>query len=405
MFGDIEFSLMAILANHPELVTLTNITAEMFEEREYSTIFKILKMTRKFDPVQFIEQGYSNFEMLIKILDGLVIESAYEENFRFFEKKIIGAYKTKELANLNYLLQIREIDYDEYKKRFQELAAIHESNAESYVITNEQLDDSLQDSISKINFKNFAKLGRLLNLESNDLITIAGASGFGKSALLLNLAADLIENQHCVQYYNLEMAHRKMLQRLIAIMTRIPIKKLLAKEYNHEQEQYVLESRNKLITSQMKVFSGSLTLERMRKLIIRNLQKGKQNVVFIDHVMLVGVGNRNYNTSEYNRVTYVMQELRKLCLEHNVLIFIASQIDRTSARENKITINSLKSSGEIENSSTHVILLYENLNLKDELDLRNPTKHVFLDVGKNRNNAVARISADFHLINQKFYEK
>lgn len=405
MFNDIEYSMMAILANHPELVNITTLTPEMFENREYSKVFTILKKIKKFDPVKFLENGYTNLEMLVTIIDGLVLESTYEDNFRFYEKKMIDAYKTRELATINYKLQSSQLDYEGYDKRFKELSAIQCSNSETYNITAKEIDDCLIEGDAKITFASFSKLSRLLNLETNDLVTVAGTSGFGKSALLLNIAVDLLDQRYKVQYYNLEMSHKKMLQRMIAIMTKIPIKNLLSKTYSQEQGSFIQTSKNRLVNAKFMAYSGSATFERLKSLIVRNIEKGKQNVVFIDHVMLIGVENRNYNTSEYNRITYVMQELRKICLEYNVLIFIASQVDRTSAKENKITINSLKSSGEIENSSTHVILLYEDTSASQEMDVRNPIKNVYMDVGKNRNNSIARISAEFYPVNQKFYEK
>ncbi len=405
MFNDIEYSIMAILANHPELVNITTLTPDMFENKEYSRIFDILKKIKKFDPVKFLEHGYTNLETLVTIIDGLVLESTYEDNFRFFEKKMIDSYKTRELAAINFQLQMKKLDYDGYHKRFKELAAIQGSNTETYTITAKEIDECLVEGDAKILFASFSKLGRLLNLETNDLVTVAGTSGFGKSALLLNIAMDLLDKRFKVQYYNLEMSHKKMLQRMIAIMTKIPIKNLLSKTYSKEQGSFIQNSKNRLVDAKFMAYSGSATFERLKSLIVRNIEKGKQNVVFIDHVMLIGVENRNYNTSEYNRITYVMQELRKICLEYNILIFIASQVDRTSAKENKITINSLKSSGEIENSSTHVILLYEDTSASQEVDVRNPIKHVYIDVGKNRNNSIARIQAEFYPVNQKFYEK
>ena len=85
-----------------------------------------------------------------------------------------------------------------------------------------------------------------------------------------------------------------------------------------------------------------------------------------------------------------------------MLVFIASQCDRSSLRNGKITLHSLKDSGEIENSSTHVILLYESDDKQTDFEF---CTNVIIDIAKNRNNFTYKIPVNFIKNKQLFFEK
>lgn len=88
-------------------------------------------------------------------------------------------------------------------------------------------------------------------------------------------------------------------------------------------------------------------------------------------------------------------------MRYNVLIFIGSQFARDPLKKDDLNMFSLKGSGEVENSSTHVILLYE--------DTEEPLKgkdivNVKVDVVKNRNYYAFDLSMTFDKSRQFFDE-
>ena len=96
-----------------------------------------------------------------------------------------------------------------------------------------------------------------------------------------------------------------------------------------------------------------------------------------------------------------MKELRKLCRKYNVLVFVASQCNRSALNNGVLTMHSLKDSGEVENSSTHVILLYEDQNREKEFEL---IKNITADIAKNRNNYTFKMPMTFVGEKQLFAE-
>ena len=79
------------------------------------------------------------------------------------------------------------------------------------------------------------------------------------------------------------------------------------------------------------------------------------------------------------------------------MVFVASQCNRSALNNGVLTMHSLKDSGEVENSSTHVILLYEDQNREKEFEL-------IKNIAKNRNNYTFKMPMTFVGEKQLFAE-
>ena len=99
-----------------------------------------------------------------------------------------------------------------------------------------------------------------------------------------------------------------------------------------------------------------------------------------------------------------MKEIRSMALDNNLIVFIASQFDRSSIKSDNLTMSSLKSSGEIENSSTHVLLLKESK--ERETSDKSIYQEVMIDIVKNRNGQLRKLDHyTFVKEKQRFNEK
>ena len=232
-------------------------------------------------------------------------------------------------------------------------------------------------------------------------MTVAAPPGFGKSAFLMNVFNSCInDDKNYCQYYNLEINNKQVIKRLLAIESNEMVKDIY--KYGETKKENIGKAIKRLADKEYYLYNNSINWERLQAEIISHLKSDRQNIVFIDYLGLVGLENKNYNKTNYDRVTFIMKEIRKLCKKYNVLIFLASQCDRNSLRNDKLTLYSLKDSGEIENSSTHVCLLYENKQKKADFEF---LKNVIVDVAKNRNNYTYRIDMQFISNKQKFKEE
>lgn len=396
--NDVEREFLSILLNHPELIDSTIVKHDFFENKTFGKIFEIINETKQFDPVSFLEKGFEDMDLLLMIHQSFIFNNAYMSIFKNDELKIINHHKTVLLDALNLKLSKRQIDYESYKKEFDKIDDIKPISTKEHP-NEKEIVNILTKKEKYIRLGKFERTEKVLRLLEDDLVTVAGPPGFGKSAFLLNIFNECLadQNNYC-QYYNLEINDEQVIKRLIAIDSR---EKIIDLQKINEKET-IQKSVKKYSSSNYYIYNNSSMWERIQAEIIRHLKKDKKNIIFIDHLGLIGLENRNFNKTNYERVTYIMKQLRKLCRRYKALVILASQCDRGSLRNGKITLHSLKDSGEIENSSTHVILLYESEDKQTDFEF---CTNVILDVAKNRNNFTYKIPVNFIKNKQLFFEK
>ncbi len=394
-----ERTYLAILTHHVELLDMTIVKSEYFTENIHKKIFDMLMefCKEEFDPVVFVENGFTDMDYLYEyIYDFFMFEGSYKSQFLWYEKLIVDNYKREYQANLNYRLSNGSINHDEFIKEIQFLESIRQVSLEP-TLNKEIIKDILTKKQKNVELGRFKKMEKVLMLETDDLVTVAAPPNFGKTPFLLNIFNELLENKnnYC-QYYNLEVNKDIIVKRLMAIDSK---EKMV--DLSNIENDRIIKSMNKYDRDNFYMCDDSMTLEKMIVEIASHLREGKQNVVFIDHIGLVSIEDKQLNRSNYERVTHIMKQLRIMCKKNNVLLFIASQCDRESLRNGKLTMHSLKDSGEVENSSTHVILLYEDTEREKAF---NYIKNITVDIAKNRNNYTFRVPMEFVGSKQLFYE-
>lgn len=396
---EVEFIQMCL--KQPDLINQTIVRPSFFKDSQLAKIFESLEKHAKFNPVEFINDGLE----IGYVTDLYVNAMDYSEPlqiFKSYELKVINAHKTRLLKKANRDLETQKISYEEWKEQVDRIDDIRQIEKTSHFTLNE-IENALFKEKKYLMFRHYLKLSNILKLNNDDLVTVAGESGFGKSTLMMCLFSDLLkdDNVKC-QYYNLEINNDQVIQKLTAINSQLTMSDVTRKELDdvdkENQRQYAIEL---IANKDYYIYNDSINWEKLKVSIITNLSKDKQNVVFIDHLGLIGLKDKSYNKSEYDRITFIMKELRKLCKSYNVLIIVASQLDRTSVKTQTITMNSLKSSGEIENSSTHVVLLYQNKQLEQE-DIN--IKNVVVNIAKNRNYYIAKLNMQMLNAFQRFIE-
>lgn len=394
-----ERTYLAILTHHVELLDMTIVKSEYFTENIHKKIFDMLMefCKEEFDPVVFVENEFTDMDYLYEyIYDFFMFEESYKRQFLWYEKLIVDNYKREYQANLNYRLSNGTINHDEFIKEIQFLESIRQVSLEP-TLNKEIIKDILTKKQKNVELGRFKKMEKVLMLETDDLVTVAAPPNFGKTPFLLNIFNELLENKnnYC-QYYNLEVNKDIIVKRLMAIDSK---EKMV--DLSNIENDRIIKSMNKYDRDNFYMCDDSMTLEKMIVEIASHLREGKQNVVFIDHIGLVSIEDKQLNRSNYERVTHIMKQLRIMCKKNNVLLFIASQCDRESLRNGKLTMHSLKDSGEVENSSTHVILLYEDTEREKAF---NYIKNITVDIAKNRNNYTFRVPMEFVGSKQLFYE-
>lgn len=386
---NLENELLGILANYPEVIDKLNFSKDYFKFDLHKKVYTYLKEVKKMDYLEMLKyMNQDEADMFVNNIYATNVYSSSKDSMALgFAKLILEEYKLEEIDKLDDKRKLDMISSDDY---YIGLTNIKNLTVEPKVeiLTDEMIDEIVSDDNEGIKIKRFEYLSSYLKLGVTDVVTVAGISGFGKSAFLLNVFQSLSQDTETLfkcQYFNIEISPKGIIKRLLAITSD-----RLVDEFNKDNIQMnFYQNAKKKIQNDSLIDSGSITLEELKSKVLNNIDENKINVVFVDHIGLLDVSDNNYNKSEYDRVTYCMKELRKLALDNNLILFIASQFDRNSVKDNKISMHSLKSSGEIENSSTHVLLLKES-EIKHSID-KKKYEEVMIDIAKNRNGPIARL--------------
>lgn len=378
-----ENTLLGIMSNYLDTLDLINFKKEFFLLPFHQKVYQYL-----------ISEKTMNVELMQKYMS---LEESKDFVTKIYNMNCFSVNSKDELAlsYANLILEnwkhraIDELDRKRNQEKvvdyYEELLEIKSFSCEQQVeeMTNDLIDEMISEDEEVIYINNFSKLSNCLKLNTTDLVTVAGTSGFGKSAFLLNIYKNLSQSgKFKCHYFNLEVAPKMMIKRLLAITANCKVDEINKSSLNKD---YYINARNKINDNDSYISSGSSTIEEIKSKVLMALDDEKINVVFVDHIGLLETNNSNYSGKEYDRVTYCMKELRNLALDYNLIVFVASQFDRQSIKSGNIGMSSLKSSGEIENSSTHVLLLKESKTRPtQEIDKKN-YQEITIDVAKNRN--------------------
>jgi len=383
-----EKSLLGILANYPEMIDKFIFSKDYFESEQHRKIFEYLRVNKELDYFKML--NCMSEEDISYLLNDLYATNIYDNSkdtmLLSYARMILEEYKLEQIEELDDKRKLNLITSDEYYLGLTNIKNLTvEANVEK--ITDEILNEVIADDVKGITIKRFEYLSSYLKLGVTDVVTVAGVSGFGKSAFMLNIYQSLSQDdqQFKCQYFNLEVAPKVMLKRLLAITSN---HSMLDFNKDNLDKEFVVRAKSKIMNDSF-IESGSITVEELKAKVLNNLDEEKINVVFVDHIGLLETKDKNYNRTEYDRVTYCMKELRKLALDYNLIVFVVSQLDRNSVKDNKISMHSLKSSGELENSSTHILLLKKSE--KKESENESKYQEVMIDLAKNRNGPIANL--------------
>ena len=365
----LESNFLSLLINYPEYFEKTIITEEYLNGAN-KILFSILQKEYSEKKVFIIESLAKNKDFDIayycNLLTSNVYSSSKEIHFNEFQKLIIEEYKSKQ-ANI-LIKKFIEKDID-YKKFYDYLSKLDKLGyQETSYITAKDMYTNIFSKDKKIDLR-FESLTKSLNLVQNDLLVIAGKTGSGKTAFALNILEDLSQNYPCI-YFNLEMSKKLLYKRLVSLKTKIEISKLNSFEtLNISEKERIKNTLLEYEKRNIALENQSQDIKRIRS-YISNFKSDKHFVVIIDHIGLItSSGNSNYE-----RMTNIAKELRRLSLDYNCTIIALCQLSREASKDDIPKLSHLRDSGEIEQSARKVILL----NPKDDNNYRNSRVDVLI---------------------------
>lgn len=232
----------------------------------------------------------------------------------------------------------------------------------------------------------FPSLDRILGgFAQGGFYVMAARPGVGKSALGIALA-DMMARDRRVLYVSLEMTEAELNARRVAAVSDITCTfgKLLFGKTTEEQDAAIANACGKLYARKLQISAVSTLTVPELELQARNVGA---EVVIVDYLGLLSAEDKRL--SEYDRVTRISGDLKRLAKRLGCVVLALCQLNRESVsapgQDARPRLSQLRSSGAIEQDSDGVLLLHRPEYGRTETPREaSAPQQFFVDVAKNR---------------------
>ena len=245
----------------------------------------------------------------------------------------------------------------------------------------------------------FPRVDRTLwGLKRGKVITIGARTGRGKSVFLINVASHLLSRGKRVLYFSTEMSTDEKWCRLLSLRTGIEAEKFLRARFEPEEwkrigdQVEILFNENNFIVCDL----VSPDIAKVREAVDRL----KPDVVMLDYLGMFLFPKADRPDL---RIGEFMKQVKIVAREFDVNVMVASQLNRSvDSREGHIpTLADLKESGNIEQESDIVMLLYD-----EEEELKNaPVRTLVGNIDKNRGGRCGTVKFTFYAETMRIVEQ
>lgn len=223
--------------------------------------------------------------------------------------------------------------------------------------------------------------GILGGFAQGGLYILAARPGVGKSALGIAMA-DMLAKERSTLYVSLEMTAQELNARRIAAFSKglCSFQKLLFGKTTAKEDADILETCDRLNRRNLFLSDeSSITVPELHALA----KRAEAEVVVVDYLGLITPRGRL--ASEYERVTQISGDLKRMAKGLGCVVIALCQLNRESAAvpNQRPRLSQLRSSGAIEQDADGVLLLHRPEDTGEAADPAAPQRF-FVEVAKNR---------------------
>jgi replicative DNA helicase len=273
------------------------------------------------------------------------------------------------------------------KESFERIAVLHEAGAEITGIPS-----------------GFRDLDRITTgFQPGNLVVIAARPSMGKSALALNMAANLgVRKGIPVALFTLEMSKAEVAQRLMFSEGKVESQKLRSGKLSPEDWPRLTGACSHLENAPIYVDdTGSITMMEIRSKARRlKAREPKLGLIIVDYLQLMTSGSSFENRVQ--EVSQISRNLKVLARDLDVPIVALSQLSRAveQRQDKRPILSDLRESGAIEQDADIVAFIY-----RDEYYTKEESEHMGeaeVIVAKHRNGPTDTVKLSFYTRFAKF---
>lgn len=397
---ELERELLALVLNKNKVVELLQIKPHYLMNKENQKMLEYaIECYNKNGIITTVEMAklHKDYDIdyyMELFVDVPYLQNAWREQLDITQKSILNYYKEDYIQMLNEKLKRKEISYDFFMNKMKEVDNV-QLFEDSIELSKQEILSSINEQKARINLNKFEKLNNILKLVQGDFLIIGATTGAGKSGLLINFMADLMNTYQCI-YFNMEMSKSTIYKRIVSVNANVPVNDVDNPQTDY-QKVVIDKTIDKIEQAKIIVEHKASDMTMIKSTIAKLKDKNRHTVLFIDHLGLVKIDGMK---SLYEQATEVAKQLRQICLDYDCTIIAASQLNRGAYSSDEITLSMLKDSGELENSASKVLLLYKDKGSSSE-ELK---QKMVIDVAKNRDGYTGIINAIYDKEKQIFKE-
>lgn len=220
------------------------------------------------------------------------------------------------------------------------------------------------------------------------LIVLAARPGMGKTALAINIAAEVAKKDHGVVFFSLEQDRNQIFERMLSSESGVPLEEIRLGAYqNDEQAVAKIEKTQEMMAHIMPHIhiddraniptSYMSSVARQKK-----YEWGSLGLIIVDYLHIVRLNGKQ----TVDALGDATKELRALGKELGCPVLLLSQLRREDrdAKKKRPELSDLRSSGEIEQSADMVWFIWRE-SYYDQAGLAPSEDLAEVIVSKNRN--------------------
>lgn len=223
-------------------------------------------------------------------------------------------------------------------------------------------------------------------LQPSDLIILAARPSMGKTALALNIAANVsIKQKKTVAIFSLEMSKEQLVNRILSLETHVEAQKLKTGKLSDDEWRAIIQSAGKISQSKLIIDdTPAITVAEMRTKCRKiKIDNPNLSLIVVDYLQLMtGKGRIE---SKQQEVSEISRSLKALARELNVPILTLSQLSRQveSRKPPRPMLSDLRESGAIEQDADVVMFIYRDEYYTKEKSEKKGIAEII--IGKQRN--------------------
>ena len=239
-------------------------------------------------------------------------------------------------------------------------------------------------------------------LHGDELTIIAARPAVGKTAFMLSVAYNIAQqNDVDVLICSLEMSTDQLVQRLLAMETRIDTHRLRMIHLNEHEQQLVMTALPEVARLPVYIADiSAMNAEQIRLATIRHRSKYERPVVpIVDYLQLMGSTRQRENRVQ--DVSEISRALKNLSRELHVPVIALSQLSRAvEGRQSHVPmLSDLRESGSLEQDADNVWFIYREEMYDKETDQKGIAE---LHIAKHRQGPIGVIPMRFDAATTRF---